>query len=212
VINKHNAVLVKFDKQYAYGEKEEVFKEFCKKASSQANLLVAEVGVSDYGEKDNDDLRERFQLKKEDFPYYMMFLQDRAEPIHYKGDIKENEMTAFVSKHAGLWIGLPGCVEKFDNLARKFFEDQSKQSEVLSEAEATLRAITNEKQRTAGQIYIKIMKKVKENGFDFIETEVRRVKKLVQGKITEKKRKLFGIRLDILTSFQHLIAREKVEL
>ncbi|XP_031549782.1 endoplasmic reticulum resident protein 29-like [Actinia tenebrosa] len=213
VISKHRAVLVKFDKQYAYGEKEDIFKEFCKKASSQSELLVAEVGVAEYGDKDNDDLRERFKLKKEDFPYYMLFLQDQEQPVHFKGEIKEDALTAFVSKHAGLWIGLQGCVEKFDKLAEKFLNSAiTKADEVISEAETLLKETKHKKYQTAGDIYVKIMKKVKENGEDYIKNEVSRVNKLLKDKITEKKRELFTIRLDILTSFQHFISKKKDEL
>jgi hypothetical protein len=35
----------------------------------------------------------------------MLFLQDQDNPVHFKGDIKEEALSAFVSKHASLWIG-----------------------------------------------------------------------------------------------------------
>lgn len=35
---------------------------------SSQELFIGEVGIKDYGDKDNDDLKQRFKLEKEDFP------------------------------------------------------------------------------------------------------------------------------------------------
>merc|ERR1719426_157938 len=80
--------LVKFDQSYAYGEKEDEFKALCRVAYSAKKFLVAEVPVQEYGDKENDDLRERFKLKKEDFPAYFLFNKDNKEGKRYTGAVK----------------------------------------------------------------------------------------------------------------------------
>ncbi|CAE8618971.1 unnamed protein product, partial [Polarella glacialis] len=67
--------LVKFDQSYAYGEKEDEFKLLAKHAYTAPNFVLAEVPVQEYGDKENDDLREKFSLTKEDFPAYFLFDQ-----------------------------------------------------------------------------------------------------------------------------------------
>lgn len=49
IISKFDYSVVKFDISYPYGEKHEQFEEFSKAAAEVSNLLVAVVGVKDYG-------------------------------------------------------------------------------------------------------------------------------------------------------------------
>ena len=46
IVGLHKATFVKFDKKYAYGEKEDEFKKFATKAASHPDLLIAEVGAT----------------------------------------------------------------------------------------------------------------------------------------------------------------------
>ena len=46
IVGAHDVVLVKFDKQYPYGDKEEEFKTFAQRGATNKALIVAEVGVS----------------------------------------------------------------------------------------------------------------------------------------------------------------------
>lgn len=59
----------------------------------------------EYGEKENDQLRERFNINKDDFPVYKLFKQNEANPIDFKGEVKADELSQFIKTNARLWIG-----------------------------------------------------------------------------------------------------------
>ena len=60
--------------------------------------------MSDYGEKDNYDVAERFGVKKADFPAYKMFVRGKTDPISYTGDTKDaDRIKRFVVESTG-WL------------------------------------------------------------------------------------------------------------
>merc|ERR1719473_708732 len=71
IIDGTKSVFVRFDKEYSYGDEHDAWKNFAAKVGdSSADMLVADVGVSEYGDKDNSDLAEKFSIKTDDFPQY----------------------------------------------------------------------------------------------------------------------------------------------
>lgn len=73
MVGKFGSSLIKFDVQYPYGEKHDEFVAIAKTLKNSLDLLVAEVGVQDYGENENKDVIDRFGIKKEDFPVLALF-------------------------------------------------------------------------------------------------------------------------------------------
>ena len=61
---------------------------------------------TEYGEKENDDLRERFDISKDDFPVYKLFKQNDASPVDFKGEVNADELAKFVKTNSRLWIGM----------------------------------------------------------------------------------------------------------
>ena len=72
---------------------------------------------TEYGEKENDDLRERYNINKEDFPVYKLFKQNEDTPIDFTGEIKADELSKFVKTNSRLWIGMD-TVWKTKSLSR----------------------------------------------------------------------------------------------
>jgi len=112
---------------------------------------------------------------------------------------------------AGLWLGLPACIEEFDELVKQFFEvtgDDRKQ--IMEKAEAIKEAITDDSvKKDRATVYVKAMQKVIENGDGYIDTEIARVEKLSEGKVSERKKAQLKDRASILTSFQLQMSKKE---
>lgn len=132
ILNKFKAVLVKFDVAYPYGDKHEAFSALGKDAMEFEDLLIALVGVKDYGEKDNEKLAKKYGATKENFPIVKLFIKGQPEPLLFDDEFTSDNLRKFIRKHTGLHLSLPGCVRKLDELAEKFVTGSSaERTEVL---------------------------------------------------------------------------------
>ena len=109
----------------------------------------------------------------------------------------------------GLWLGLPGCMEEFDQLAKSFFKATGdEQKAVYEKVQTAAAAITDEKKKLSADVYVKTMQKILEKGKEFVQSELTRVDKLGKGKLSEKKKAQLKNRSNILMSFKHLLKDE----
>merc|ERR1712176_1267037 len=126
-----HSLLVKFDKSYAYGEKEDEFKTLCKLAYPVSSFLIAEVPVQEYGDKENDDLRERFGLKKDDFPVYFLFSAGNKDGTKYSGAIKADAIASWLRRNQ---VKMPavGTIQELDDIVKKFFKGGMASEEIAA--------------------------------------------------------------------------------
>jgi len=202
LIDGSRNVIVRFDKEYSYGDEHDAWKEFAKTVGeSSADMLVGDVGVSEYGDKDNSDLSARFNIATEDFPQYRLWTKGKdstKEPIKFSGDKKSEEFMKFIQTSAGVWVGLPGQVKELDLLAKEFASAKDKAS-IIAKAE---KLKLDEKDADSGKYYTKVMTKAAKDA-EFVTKEVARLKKMMDdGSVKADKKTQFGRRLNMLSSFE----------
>lgn len=207
VVSKFKAAVVKFDVAFPYGDKHEQFGKVAAATKDSQDLLVAEVGVKDFGNKDNADLAKRYNIKKGDFPVVLLFLQGETEPLRFiaeeDADFTADNIKRFVKSKSAVYLGLPGCVEQLDRLAEEFKTSaESDRQEILNKAKVFEKTLP-EAQRAAAKVYVKTMERILERGDIFVQTEQTRLEGLLKGKLSDEKKRTMEERRNILQSFTY---------
>ena len=201
IIDGNKNVFVRFDKEYSYGDEHDAWKDFAATVGgSSADALIADVGVSEYGDKDNSDLSDRYSIKSDAFPQYRFWAKGTPaskDPVAFSGDKKKDEFLRFLQEKAGVWIGLPGQVKEMDVLAKEF-KGASDKKAIITKAEAAAGTVDD---KEAAKYYLKLMTKAAADA-DFLTKENTRLKKMMDdGSVKAAKKEQFGRRLNMLSSF-----------
>ncbi len=209
--------LVKFDTAYPYGDKHEEFAKVAVDGAEVADLFVGEVGIKDYGEKDNEDLGNRYGIKKDDYPAVMLFKRakdgsDEVEEFQFAGeDFTAANLKNFLRQKTGVYLPLAGCIESLDAVADRMLGADKKDWEKMAKEAEEEAAKVPEKSRKRAETYVKIVRKIISDGEEFVKKETDRTKKLLDGKITEAKRTELQEKINILRSFTR-VEEKKDEL
>ena len=118
----------------------------------------------------------------------------------------------YILGRAGLPLTLPGCLPKFDVLAQVFLHsDADERKNLLKDTEKLSKKCCkkNPEKEVSAQKYVQLMKNSMINNDNDTEailryffSEENRLKRLIEGNISEKKKKEFQLSINIIQSFK----------
>lgn len=194
-----HSFFVKIDEPYSFGEKMEAFRSICQLAYSVPNFFVAEVPVQRFNEKDNDEVRIRFNLTLEDFPAFYLF-QEGAEAMRYPDATQAPNMIRWLRSYNIMMPSIES-IDELDAVVNTFLQ-QPEMRHVEIAKEIAKKYTTDAK----APMYAKIMEKILDKGLGYPVDEVARVMKILEGKVHPEKRKELGEKLKVLKIFAKLEA------
>merc|ERR1712129_71143 len=203
IVTKFEYSLIKFDVGYPTGDKHKNFGKVATQITEADNLFMGEVRIKDYGDKNNEDMADRFNVNKDktSMPETILFnTKDGAltEIARYGGDYSVDNLRLFLSSKSGVYLKLDGCIKELDTLAEKFSGATNKEDreKILFAAESWAK----EKGEDA-MVYVKIMKAALDTGYEGVEKEKARVEKVMDNKASDKVIAKMARKMNVLNSF-----------
>ncbi|XP_064620314.1 endoplasmic reticulum resident protein 29-like isoform X2 [Lineus longissimus] len=151
----------------------------------------------------NREYAQGMGIQKDDWPVFVLYINSQKRNLTYTGDVTVDDMKAWITKETGLWLGLPFCMEIFDEMVSAFLklENQDEMEDAVKQAEGVAATLEDYNEKESARMYVTYMNKIIEKGKDFIETELERVKKLRGGQASDNKKEQLRNRYYMLTSF-----------
>lgn len=122
---------------------------------------------------------------------------------------KEDQLAAlgsFIKLNVGLSVFIgKGQIGALDDVAEALVAGKSTVAEATTAAEAILadkEVVADDDDKSNAEYYLKTIVRVGEKGAEYPKTELARLKSMVGGKLSDKKKELFQTRINILSSFQ----------
>ena len=98
-------------------------------------------------------MAERFTVSSEDYPVYKLFVGDPSpkNAIAFEGSNKKRIAILMFLKNNGVYVGLPTCIELFDELASEFMEAKTSadQTKAIHDAESEASKIPDKLKRVS---------------------------------------------------------------
>lgn len=210
-------ILVKFDSSYSYGAAQDAWTSAAAAVGEARSvpILMAEVGISQWGDDGNTKLAERYGIEvPADFPAFRLFQTSHSEKTHvfpFVGNITEVNILTFINQNTpdDVWIGLPGTLRDYDNAVPKFVAAAKGTVPALNEVLVDLSGgteVMNDDDRVSATFYIKVMKALLTTSVgsapEYLAKERSRINRMVSSQaVAASKKRLFQRKLNILSSF-----------
>merc|ERR1711879_516380 len=113
------------------------------------------------------------------------------------GTIKADALATWLRRNK---IKMPsvGTIFELDQIANQFLNNNFNAKEIEAAEKLSKDKFSNDKK---APMYVKIMQKIKEKGEGYVETETKRVSKILEGKVTPEKSSEMNDKLKILGVF-----------